>query len=83
MALEPTAKLYDMAILVEREIRLLLKFYDFVFTGEVIYLAFTVRRVFPQDIAPWLGDLMKRHIWLSDVGQFCNEAFLLLPVLPF
>lgn len=76
VALAPASKLYDMAILIERDILPLPNFHDFVFTGEVAALAIAVRRVFPEYISPWLGDVMKKRIELSDVGQFCSEPFL-------
>ena len=76
VALAPASKLYDMAILIEKDILPLPNFHDFVFTGEVAALAVAVRRVFPQYISPWLGDAMKKRIELSDVGQLCSEPFL-------
>jgi pimeloyl-ACP methyl ester carboxylesterase len=76
VALAPAAKLYDMAILVAKEILPLPNFHDYVFTGEIASLAVAVRRVFPQYNSPWLGDAMKKRIELSDIGQFCSDAFL-------
>ena len=72
----PATKVYDMAVLAARDILPLPNFHDYVIAGEVASLAVAVQRVFPQYTPAWLGDDMKKRIQLSDIGQFCSDAFL-------